>query len=154
MSIELKIKSKHLALEPAIIRKEERKLLKRAKYYRQHHQIGSISLADCYKNHPDLLKIYNKETSLRNHRLWDVRNESRATFIARAYIKGIPFKSVEQNSNLDYRFKQSVLPRVFDMIAKYGKVHVRKYWDGKKQDYRPEEKEKLMSEIKAWLGIE
>ena len=43
MSVELKIKSKHLALEPAIIRHEENKLLKQMKWYKQHHQITDTS---------------------------------------------------------------------------------------------------------------
>lgn len=147
MSIELKIKSKHLALEPAIIRKEEQKLLKRIQQLKAYHQIN---------DHWDsiIAPVHHKWWDLQHHRKWDVRNESRATYIARAYIKGIPYRTAEQKSEFNDTFKRFILPRVFDMVAKYGKVHVRKYWDGKKQDYRPEEKEKLMSEIKSWLGME
>ena len=147
MSIELKIKSKHLALEPAIIRKEEHKLLKRIKQLKEYHQVND-NLGDI------IWPIHYKWSQLHNHRKWDVRNESRATFLARAYIKGIPYKVAEQKSELNFMFKQYILPRLFDMVAKYGDNPIRKYWDGKKADYRPEEKEKLMSEIKTWLGIE
>ena len=156
MSVELKIKSKHLALEPAIIRKEERKLRKRVNHYRQHHQIASVSILDWYQNHPDLYKLHEKETSLRNHRKWDVCNEARATYLARAYIKGISYRSVEHKSEFNDTFKRFILPRVFDMIAKYGKPQINKHWnrDEKKWDYKPEQKEILMSQIKLWFGIE
>ena len=49
MSIELKIKSKHLALEPAIIRKEEDRLKARIKYYKVHHQVTDSDEWSYYK---------------------------------------------------------------------------------------------------------
>jgi hypothetical protein len=154
MSVELKIKSKHLALEPAIIRKEEYKLLEQMKWYKKHHQLVSVSLLDWYQNHPDLFKLHDKATSLCNHRKWNVRNEARATYLARAYLAGTPYKSVEKKSKIDHSFKVYILPRVFDMVAKYGPNKVRKYWTKDKFDYRPEDKEKLMAELTAWLHIE
>jgi GDP-mannose 4,6-dehydratase len=61
--------------------------------------------------------------SINHHRRWDVRNETRATFIARAYIAGIPYKSVEQKRKVDNEpnFQKYILPRVFAMVVKYGK---------------------------------
>ena len=56
--VKLKIKVKHLATEPAIIRHEEKKL-------------KGFSRAD-----------------LQYHRIWDVRNEARATQLAIAFMKG------------------------------------------------------------------
>lgn len=105
MCIELKIKSKHLALEPGIIKLEERKLLKRAKY----------------KYVEDL---YDKVYSLVNHRKIDVRNEARATQLAIAYLKGKNYNKVEQKRKpgTDYVFYQRILPRVLVMIRKYGVI--------------------------------
>ena len=71
MTVELKIKAKHLALEPQIIRLEEKKLKKRMKYHRSDDSKSSIQLE--WKLH-----------SLTNHRKFNVRNEARATHLARA----------------------------------------------------------------------
>lgn len=54
MSVELKIKAKHLALEPAIIRREERKLKNQFHWLKQKHQIIDTSFWEIYKNHPEL----------------------------------------------------------------------------------------------------
>lgn len=153
MSLELKIKSKHLALEPAIIKKEEDKLRKQINNYRQHYQIPKITLDVC-RAHPILITLFNKEWKLRDHRMRDVRFESRATFLARAYLKGIPYKVVEQKSKLDGRFNHYIFPRVFEMVAKYSDTPILKYWNGTKAEYRQDEKEKLTAELKAWFGIE
>jgi hypothetical protein len=108
MSIELKIKAKHLALEPAIIRKEEQKVLK-------HIRSG-------YCN--DAVAGYNKYVSLRNHRVWNVRNEARATNLARAYLAGKHYETVEQKRKPEneYKFQRYIVPRIAAMAMKYGKA--------------------------------
>lgn len=107
MSVELKIKSKHLALEPAIIRKEEKKLLK---------QIRSNKCNDT-------LEAFRKFESLSIHRKWNVRNESRATHLARAFLSGRPYSEVEQKRKPEneYKFKMYIIPRIVKMVSKYGK---------------------------------
>ena len=111
MSIELKIKAKHLALEPAIIRKEEQKLKRRIKYHRSDDQKSSIHLE--WKLH-----------SLTNHRKIDVRNESRATHLARTFIAGKPYTYAEltrhTDNGRDYYFHQVIVPRVVAMVTRYG----------------------------------
>lgn len=107
MSIELKIKAKHLALEPAIIRLEEKKLKKRMKYHRSEDQTSTWSLEW-------------KLRSLTNHRKIDVRNEARATHLARAYIEGKPYVQVERKRKDDYYFMKYIVPRVVAMVTKYG----------------------------------
>lgn len=147
MSIELKIKSKHLALEPAIIRMEERKLLKQIKHTKQFHQVND--------NFTDLTyPLHIKYSSLSNHRKWDVRNEARATYLARAFIFGQPYKEVECKRENEFLFKTHIVPRVFSMVAKYGKNPIRKYWNGKVNDYRPEEKEELTNAILEWSKLD
>ena len=85
MSIELKIKSKHLSVEAKIIRFEEHKLTKQIKWLKEHQQTYETQF---WKRH-----------SLNQHRKVDVRNENRATFLARAFIAGKPYSSVEQKRN-------------------------------------------------------
>jgi hypothetical protein len=111
MCIELKIKAKHLALEPSVIRKEERKLKSQIKYTK-----GTDA------------SLIEKLNSLVCHRRWNVRNESRATELARAYLAGKPYTSVEQKRKPEneYKFQNSIIPRIVSMVVKYGSgVHRR-----------------------------
>ena len=103
MSIELKIKSKHLALEPSVIRKEERKLKGQIKYTK-----GTDA------------KLIRQLDSLALHRRWNVRNEARATELARAYIAGKAYRSVELKRNDDSMFALYIIPRIVAMVCKYG----------------------------------
>ena len=114
MCIELKIKSKHLALEPGIIRHEEKKLKKRMKYHR-----GEGT---------NVFELEWKLQSLINHRRNEVRNEARATQLAIAYITGKPYSSVEVKRRLDREqvFVLYVLPRVLAMVRRYGSGEQRK----------------------------
>lgn len=124
MSIELKIKSKHLALEPAIIRREEKKLLKR------------IRSGRCN----DTADAFRKYESLHNHRKWNVRNEARATELARAFLIGKPYSEVEQKRKPEneFKFQVYIIPRIVAMVNKY---------NGKKEVYT----EKF---VKDWSKLE
>ena len=107
MCIELKIKSKHLALEPAIIKCEEAKLKRRIKHHRSDDKTSAITLGW-------------KLDSLVRHRKMDVRNESRATHLARTYLAGHPYARAELKRNDDYFFETYIVPRVVAMVTKYG----------------------------------
>ena len=107
MCIELKIKAKHLALEPSIIRHEENKLKHQIKHHRSDDQTSSISLGW-------------KLDSLVRHRKMDVRNESRATHLARTFLAGKPYARAELKRNDDNFFKLYIVPRVVAMVTKYG----------------------------------
>jgi hypothetical protein len=109
MCIELKIKSKHLALEPQIIKHEERKLKK---------QIRS--------NKGDLQELLRKYESLVNHRKYIVRNESRATQLARAYISGRQYTSIERKRHDNSSFLMYIVPRIHAMVTRYGTGEQRK----------------------------
>lgn len=118
MSIELKIKSKHLSVEAQIIRFEERKLKNQIRWFIEDHKAtGANDEPKLYQFTP-----FNMFNSLNRHRRWDVRNENRATFLARAYIAGKPYKSVEsrRKEENEYTFYQYVIPRIVTMVAKYG----------------------------------
>lgn len=104
MSIELKIKAKHLALEPNIIRCEERKLK------------GQIK----YTNGTDQSLIW-KLNSLQNHRVCIVRNEARATHLARTFIEGKPYSYAEKKRNDEGLFQLYIVPRILAMVQRYGK---------------------------------
>lgn len=105
MSIELKIKAKHLALEPAIIRKEEKKLLKQIRWMKEHQQPTE--------------KLEYKRNSLYEHRVKNVRDEARATNLARAYIAGKTYTSIEKTCK-NYEKLFSLSGRITSMVAKYG----------------------------------
>lgn len=109
-SIELKIKSKHLSLEPAIIRKEEERLKRRIKYHQDKQE------------NEGLLTLQNKLWRLSTHRKFDVRNEARATFLARTFIEGKTYLSTERKRKDDREtmFQKMVIPRILAMIKKYG----------------------------------
>ena len=112
MCIELKIKAKHLALEPSIIKREEDKLRKQMKYNRD----GDVSY----------WSLNLKRESLCNHRRWNVRNESRATELARAYLAGKPYSYVEKKRNEDKMFQLYIVPRIVAMVTRYGTGDQRK----------------------------
>lgn len=108
MSLELKVKSKHLSEEARIIRFEEHKL-KRQKIWLKEHQKDNSEIAAQWQ-------------SLNDHRRWDVRNENRATFLARAYIAGKSYAAVEQyrKPEREFDFNTYIIPRVVAMVNKYG----------------------------------
>lgn len=110
MSIELKIKSKHLGKEAQIIRFEERKLKKQAKWLREHQKDDTVVMQDWF--------------SLNDHRRTDVRYENRATFLARAYIKGKPYNTVESKRHNEWVFQCKITPRIVAMVNKYSNNRV------------------------------
>jgi hypothetical protein len=148
MSIELKIKSKHLSEEARIIRFEEKKFLKGYRWdINQHKSAG----------HNDPLKPYDstnyrKFASLQHHRKWDVRNENRATFLARAYLAGVPYTKVEQKRKDEFHFLHYILPRICSMVVKYGpRIDGDWEWDRTNQKYAPTKQ--LRDKIKEWSKL-
>lgn len=105
MSIELKIKSKHLGLEAKVIKFEEAKLKKQLRW---HSKVQSPNQ-----------KLEWKLNSITEHRKWNVRNENRSTFLARAFIAGVPYKTVEHKVKDYAKLKVYILPRVLSMVKKY-----------------------------------
>ena len=110
MSIELKIKQKYLALEPGIIRSEERKLKSQIKWLKKNSLEGTDALSW-------------KLNSLQSHRRREVCNESRATLLARTYLAGKPYSHAEKKRKADREdsFQRLVVPRIVAMVKKYGK---------------------------------
>lgn len=112
MSVELKIKSKHLGVEAQIIRREETKLKRQIEWAKTNSQ--------------DWEELLSKWHSLNSHRRSDVRNENRATFLARAYIEGKAYKTIEPKTKpeREYEFYTRILPRVLAMVKKYDNANL------------------------------
>jgi hypothetical protein len=152
MSIELKIKSKHLALEPAIIRKEEQKIRNQINWLKQHHQIQNANMFD------GMFYPYHRQWyNLHHHRKTVVRNESRATHLARAFLNGLNYKQVESKRYDEALYHKAILPRIIDMVAKYGpkELRIHKYYgkDGR-STYKSEEYEALKAKILDWSKLD
>ena len=116
MTIELKIKNKHLAEEAKIIRFEEKKLLKHARSQMNH--LRATGTNDWRQE----LEFYRPYKSLNQHRKWDVRNEQRATYLARAFIEGKKYSEVENAKTDKFKLSYYIMPRVVKMVQKYGKL--------------------------------
>lgn len=102
--LKLKVKAKSLAAESVIIKQEEKRLSKLIKQY------------------PDLQDSWSRH-ALYLHRVIDVRKESRATHLARAFMNRKPYKSVEptRKDEKEIEFLHVIVPRVFQIIKKYDK---------------------------------
>jgi hypothetical protein len=141
MSVKLKIKSKHLSEEARIIRFEEHKFRKQVDWLKSHQQ--------------PYMKEHDTMMSLKEHRRWDVRNENRATFLARAYLAGKEYKTVEHKCHDTVILRAYVLPRVCDMVNKYGPAveKLSKKWNNerKRYEYDPELWKALEKKIAAWI---
>lgn len=143
--IKLKIKIKHLALEPAIIRKEEQKRKKMSRWSRARQEVGDAS------------RLMGERITLRNHRQFDVRNEARATQLAYAFLRGKEYLTTEANnpvyndspncksSKRNYWFNNSHIKTRAIKIA-------HKYRFGI-DSYKLSE-EDTRNEFERWLGIE
>lgn len=107
MSYELKIKAKSLGAESRMIRQEEMKLKKRVRW------------SSLHQNHDEARALEKTRKSLYEHRTWDVRRESRATNLARAFIKGKPYRTVESKTNTGAYEMAYILGRVEKLVRKY-----------------------------------
>lgn len=138
MSTELKIKSKHLGEEAKIIRFEEHKLRKQIDWLEGRQQ--------------DATKLRNLWLNIKDHRRRDVRNENRATFLARAFIAGKPYKSVEAKVHDTGTLLFLVQTRVLEMVAKYGRK-MTKRWNQEKKAYTYDQDSynALRKELLSWI---
>ena len=133
MSIKLKIKSKHLALEAGVIRFEEQKLKRQIEWLKQHQ-----------KNETET-SIMGTWNSLNSHRRFEVRNEARATYLARGYIEGRKYNTIEHEIKDLGTFNSYILPRVVSMVIKYKIGKIEKFM-------KPDDVKTVRDEIKAWCN--
>ena len=133
MSIKLKIKSKHLALEAGVIRFEEQKLKRQIEWLKQHQ-----------KNETET-SIMGTWNSLNSHRRFEVRNEARATYLARAYIEGRKYETVEIERKDNGTFYSYIMPRVVSMVIRYKLGKIEKFM-------KPDDVKAVRDEIKSWCN--
>ena len=143
MSVELKVKSKHLSEEARIIRFEEHKFRKQVDWLKGRQQPYE-------KEHATMM-------SLKEHRRWDVRNENRATFLARAYLAGKDYKTVEHKCNDLVVLRCYIFPRLCEMVNKYGPPadKLSKKWNRERNryEYDPELWKEHEKKVLSWLGL-
>ena len=116
--IEMKVKIKSLAEEARIIRHEEKKTTG-FRYLR-----------------------------LRQHRIWDVRRESRATQIAYACMRGVPYDAVEPNSRKDWNWKE-VVSRAKKIALNFKPVMD---WDNENYNSHKEAVEDHKKKVEEWFN--
>ena len=131
MSIKLKIKSKHLALEAGVIRFEEQKLKRQIEWLKTHQK--------------DEATFRSEWESLNSHRRFEVRNEARATYLARAYIEGRKYKTIEHEIKDLGTFNSYILPRVVSMVIKYKFRKIEKFM-------KPDDVKAVRDEVKIWVS--
>lgn len=105
MSTELRIKLAHIGMEPAIIRKHEKRIKARIAHIKA-------------KGGNDTQTSYSELHKLQHHRRWDVRNAARATHLACGFIKGIPYSAMESKTDVGKR-RLYIAPAVVKMVRKY-----------------------------------
>jgi len=119
--IKLKIKAKNLAEEAKIIRKEENKLLNRMR-----------SILPAYRNDDDA--TFNDYHDISSHRKGIVRDEARATHLARSFLSGKMLSEIEnpvkwkkkyldllRDTYSEMRYKL-IAGKVARMIVSYGSI--------------------------------
>jgi hypothetical protein len=83
-----------------------------------------------------------------------VRNENRATFLARAYLAGKSYKSIENKCHDPVVLRAYVLPRVCEMVNKYGPAadKLSKKWNRERMryEYDAEPWKAHCDKVKAW----
>jgi hypothetical protein len=107
MSVELKVKVKSLAEEARIIRKEEHKAKRSKRWHAERQQTEQAE------------KYARLRNSLYEHRLDVVRFECRAAELARAFIKGTPYRKVERNTHDGPYQMGRIQGRVQKLVNKY-----------------------------------
>lgn len=129
----LRVRIKELAQEAKYIRHEENKIKSRQK-------IKPVSWYDCGP------KDFKSEEyrSLESHRKFWVRPAARESQLAYAFLRGIPYKQVEQSRKpeKEWHFQYKVVPQIIRLVNKFSYVGWQK--DPRKYD----------EEVKKWLTSE
>ncbi len=111
--LELRIKNKHLAEEARIIKSEEQKLKNQTRHNIEYHKLsGANEIYPIWKDESNESRI-----RIQSHRKSVVRDEQRATFLARAFLEGrdCPEKKLKDKDKLTCW----ILPRAHKIANKY-----------------------------------
>lgn len=112
----LKVKIKNLAAEALIIRLEEDKALCRGRGGAAYTPSGTPGGDKKPKRKPSPHRDEVKYRSLREHRVFDVRREQRASLLAYAFIRGKSYAAVEK----PHKDNTPDLDRVQKLVEKFG----------------------------------
>ena len=107
MSVELKVKVKSLAEEARIIRREEIKAKKSKRWHAERQDPISA------------MKYSHARERLYEHRIDVVRFECRCAELARAFIKGTPYRKVERSTHDGPYQRGRIQGRVQKLLNKY-----------------------------------
>ena len=126
MSYELKIKAKHLGAEAKIIRFEENKTKQSTKKLKARENTPGVNNLDEIRKWKAAQGF--KLQDLQHHRKFVVRPAARRTHLARAYLKGLPYKAVEQRltskpayaSKHTYNYISRSVKQIATMVNQYG----------------------------------
>ena len=147
-----------IAMQEVVVKTktEENKLKGRIQHYKMKHQVVDSDEWSFSTNHPDLYKLCSKRSSLISHRTWEVRNEARATYLARAYIKGVPYKVVEAKTSEKPQYP--AMESLIRMVMKYGNTYYRPDRELDENGHRSivvkTAEKKAEDDILAWLNKE
>lgn len=138
--IKLKIKIKHLSLEPKIIRHEERKLLKQARWLRYRQGEESASDLSC------------EYMILRDHRKIHLRYEARATQLAYAFLRGKTYLEIENRNDPKKYWGDSDWMGTHLYKVKHRMINmIHKYQFG---DFNFKDKDDVHKQVNKWLGFD
>jgi len=107
----LKIKCVSLAAEAALIRKEERKHLRTARYCKIVDPNGQVPEVSDFH--------YQNYFGLHAHRVFDVRREARVAHLAYNFLRGMKYSDIE-NPPHNRTINPPNWQRVRELVRKYG----------------------------------
>ena len=113
MSIKLKIKAVSLQDEARYIRKHEQKFINFARLVGAEHAalVREQGIVSSPTRTNEARRMFHE---LQNHRKLDVRREARATHLARAALKGTPYRRVEEKCHEEPPYQ-----RVHQLLRRY-----------------------------------
>lgn len=125
----LRVKIKGLAREAADIRREERKALGRNRPGPAFKPSGGPGGAKRPKRQASKYRDLDLYLTLRSHRTTEVRDEQRAALLAYAFLRGVPYRSVEPMTDWMRRggwyaatARAKLWERVRSLVEKFGGV--------------------------------
>lgn len=123
MSIELKIKALSLAAEARVIRNQEKRIGRKLSklHAKMANSPGDNTGTLKFSQHRNIDNL----TSIHTHRVLQVREEARLTHLARAYLKGTPYKEVENKTLPAKTLSEDHFERISRMATSYGQTMAR-----------------------------
>jgi hypothetical protein len=115
----MKVRIKELAQESKFIRKEENKVKSKKEYLYEKFPKMETSVGVLYGD------LCNDQAKLASHRKYEVRNAARAAQLAYAFLRGIPYLTVEgkRKQEKEYLFNANIKPEIKRLVKKFGNLY-------------------------------